>query len=1474
MAEIRLNKSSSLVIGMNKDVDPQTLKEGGYINAINSRLNSHEGSQPFVSNEPSNFSCLNLALTTIGAVKLPSGKFAIFSTDNFQSEIGLFDERTCSYTRTVRSTCLGFKTSHLMRGVGKINYDETESVYFTDGLNPRRVLNFDDVPYKYTLKDDDCHTKVFTDELDCDELLVDKKISYPRLEIKLGTEGKIKNGSYQAALAYTINRQVATDWLGVTFPVKIFDHAPAGRSLEVTLSNLDTDFDGYALAIIYTVDGVTSVDKIGTYLTSETTITISDVGPTAINNTLMTLDEIVNKRPVYGTAEGVVATSEHLIWNGPSIKEELNYQPDANNITVTWVAYKVPRDYYRQGGNLVGYMRDEVYPLGIQWLYSTGDWSPAYHIPGRAPLGREVKVVSGQDVYEKVGENCSVEDLPRHFEVFNTAKKTMRYEPKEEPCDPVLIAEGEMAYWESKEHYPENSIFGDLQCTPIRHHKFPDCSVISHHDGDHAVILGVKLSNIKKPAGVVGYRIVRGDRQGNKSVIAKGLLFNVGNYTDNGQAWMYPNYPYNDLRTDPFLSTTQTKFNGHETDYNQFGTFSNSKFTFHSPTVGFNKPVLGTELKVESEESGSVLGKFEQVHKHPKYKFITNFAYGIAAAVGLGGAYLAVKGKKCVTSGTMPGGVDGAPRPFSYAVECETELMGKIGVPGATIPIPNIAGIAIAFGFYFAAGLQTVINLLRVLSNWHQFAYQYNSHGFYNNSTFVRSGNRRRRINYGQYLIPGNQDINGVKMNNFNRESSVYLELNTGLSRPMTIDNTRNTISGFGNCDNPTRATVSTASSYYAAIKNKKPNQYGQINAVRYLDTGGVYDLTSDEFLVSGHIFGGDTYISRMTEKRKLTYFLNWPFDVPDGWEWDYRIYANIPYPRYWLDGTEYDFGDMARLNLPSSKHNLDCYRRGDGLFTVKDRYMYLFNAGVIDYFAETEYNADFRDWKDSIEERHYDWHSYTSLSEMFRSDKIQFDNKFHFDKVYLKQLNDNFIPKQDIDFDPSLGITQYTNRVIYSLAAGKEQVRDNWLIYPALNYFDFGKENGNLTLVESYDRDRLIFLFDRSGPKTTLGVDTLQTDAGTKVLIGDGGLFAARPQETVITRYAYGSAENKTFTPTHFGGFYPSQEQGRVFKFNGQSIEDITRNGMYHWFREHLPSKLLADYPDFIHRDNPIVGVGVTSVFDNTEELYYLSKTDYRVKDEWKDVTTYNKDKDEWRVRGIKIDFKDPLIFEDASFTVSYDTKSQVWVSFHDWNPELYLQTERHFITTKDRSFWRHNELVDSYCRFYGTQYPWEVEFSYSNGMQTSTLSSLEYSLECFQYKNRTDRYHVKDFNFDELTIYNTEQISGLIKLEKRPKQMISPFPIFSNNHIKAEFEKVEQKYRIDQFWDITKDRNKSVPLMVTQPNGYRKVINKVAVNYGKESLKPFRHNYGNIVLRKTDPQDVWMTLKWIVEKEILSPR
>jgi hypothetical protein len=65
----------------------------------------------------------------------------------------------------------------------------------------------------------------------------------------------------------------------------------------------------------------------------------------------------------------------------------------------------------------------------------------------------------------------------------------------------------------------------------------------------------------EEKASIVGFKIVRGNRSTNKSIIAKGILRNVGKYEREGTFFYYPNYPYNDLSKDPFLLEENNAYN-------------------------------------------------------------------------------------------------------------------------------------------------------------------------------------------------------------------------------------------------------------------------------------------------------------------------------------------------------------------------------------------------------------------------------------------------------------------------------------------------------------------------------------------------------------------------------------------------------------------------------------------------------------------------------------------------------------------------------------------------------------------------------------------------------------------------------------------------------------------------------------------------------------------------------------------------
>ena len=599
-----------------------------------------------------------------------------------------------------------------------------------------------------------------------------------------------------------------------------------------------------------------------------------------------------------------------------------------------------------------------------------------------------------------------------------------------------------------------------------------------------------------------------------------------------------------------------------------------------------------------------------------------------------------------------------------------------------------------------------------------------------------------------------------------------------------------------------------------------------------------------------------------------------------------------------WLDsvsGEDGGFFDSIEdaLVTPNDKFAFD--KRSPNIFSlkVKDAFMYLFNSGTRDFYIESEVNVDQRDWGDKDEQRHYDYDKWSDLNRIYHQNKIKFGNYMKYDyslsiaKLFTNYQSYGYV--QSRDYDPEIAKTCYTyrpKRIIYSLPQDQENKADNWRVFLPNNYKDFISACSS---VKPLGKNGALFLFEEESPIQIAGVDVLKTEGNTKITIGDGGLFSQPLQNLVNAEspHEYGSCQNRlSVINTPAGLFYMSQNQGKIFQV-AKGLKEISNIGMKWWFAKYLPYKLTDYFPDFELTDNPVAGIGCQAVFDNDNQIAYFSKKDYTLRDDILDEVTYTGSGDDFLVnKRLPVKLGDPRYFKDASWTVSFDPKSQGWISYHDWHPNLPLPSKNTFMTTKGDGIWVHNSNCESYCNFYGKDYPFEVEFVVnSKGNQVETLRNVEYYMEVYKNaKNCDDRFHVLDFNFDEAVVYNTEQCSGLLKLNLMPKNNapeILNYPAINPTNIDILYTKEEQKYRFNQFWDITDDRGEfnaaaQRTILLTEPNGYIKSLNPANLNYDKLELqrKKFRHYKHIVLLRRNVSGDKNMILSMSILKKLISPR
>ena len=650
--------------GLNMDQTLNQVQKGQLTYALNAAVENYDSNSVNYQNEPGNELCLNFPeeYHLIGTHFINEQAKHIFFLTNPNtgaSEIGYMDNNDCIYRKFISGNCLNFNINYpIHKSVHKITNCTTE-IYWTDGLNSRRYINIDDVTKSYKIEPgtDVCDNRTIP-ELDCNKLKIQPNFNIPALDVvDVNNTGNLTAGTYQFAIQYCdADGNAYTSYYSVTNPTPIANpqiitpdfNYPVGKAIILDISNIDVTgyFQYYNVAVIKTINAITSVELVATYFIDDSTNQITYTGQNQTQIRL-TVDDIFEKFPYYDIAQDLTAVQDVLVWDNLTSIDRVNYQKIASQISLKWQTYKLPanEDYADElnATNLRGYLRDEVYAFEIVFLLKNGKQTDGFHIPGRDISFTELvqpDVPSTNPDF--IGSGTSAP----YWKIYNTASVTGPA-TGEDIGNATPYEYGEFAYWESTEVYPCNeNVWGVLANKPIRHHKFPDVLVSPiFESGQPTVELSGKYTQLKIedraifPIGVrldasqvesliltsdltqeekdniVGFKIVRGNRNVNKSIVAKGILRNVGKYEREGTEYYFPNYPYNDLREDPFLLEESNSYNSECNIYELVPT-SDGSYSYtdcntntqktDSFLSGVNKVVCSLTLPVVN--SGTIVG--------------------------------------------------------------------------------------------------------------------------------------------------------------------------------------------------------------------------------------------------------------------------------------------------------------------------------------------------------------------------------------------------------------------------------------------------------------------------------------------------------------------------------------------------------------------------------------------------------------------------------------------------------------------------------------------------------------------------------------------------------------------------------------------------------------------------------------------------------------------------------------------------
>ena len=585
--------------GIDMDKTLGQITKGKLTYALNANVENFDSNSVNYQNEEGNEFCLEFpaGYTLVGKHFIQEESKHIFFLVNpttNASQIGYMVNNDCVYHTLLSLSCLNFDIDYpIQKVVHKINNCATE-IYWTDGLNPRRYLDINAA----TLPDT------------CNKLSIQPDFDIPQIALNnVINGGELTAGTYQFAIQYANADGIGyTSYYSVTNPIPIANplivtaefNYPVNRSIVLDLSNIDTQgyYKYYNLAVIKTVNDITSVELVGTYLIDSSTNQITYTGQNQTQIRLA-IEDIFEKYPYYDIAQDLTSVQDVLVWDQLTSIDRINFQNVASAITLKWESYKISATNaaYADPENaalLRGYLRDEVYAFEIVFLLKNGKQTDGFHIPGRALIpGVDDTTVVKADNDDFISPDPTDLTAP-YWKIYNTAEADAGT-----PTGPTIngatpYKSGRFAFWQSTDTYPNEAFWGSLAGTPIRHHKFPDILVSPAFEsgtpggsatsytteflGPRVIYpLGVRvdIDQIKTLLAaqgllddVQGFKIVRGNRSTNKSIIGKGIVRNIGKYTREGTTFMFPNYPYNDLRSDPFLLQNNNAYINQCAQYN------------------------------------------------------------------------------------------------------------------------------------------------------------------------------------------------------------------------------------------------------------------------------------------------------------------------------------------------------------------------------------------------------------------------------------------------------------------------------------------------------------------------------------------------------------------------------------------------------------------------------------------------------------------------------------------------------------------------------------------------------------------------------------------------------------------------------------------------------------------------------------------------------------------------------------------
>lgn len=1487
--------------GLNTDFSPQVQPEGTYRYALNAVNETELGDSLFISNEEGNELCTSIpeGFLIVGKRYIGNGDTVLFLVNKTLtiSEIGIFNEQG-SYTTYVNDSLstaenkLNFNIANQISCTYRLRRGFERTIYFTDGVNPPRYFNFDKPNnFKKLGLFDSSLFKLFKEYT--------KIPSFDSIKVK--EDGLLPPGSYNISIQLVDKDLNPTEWITTTNTIIIYNDSlnkdyfqirgstnevdsyhnfgPTNKSISVTLSNLDTDYAGYRLALIEANNGSGKIVKISvTDFIDITNLNFTFNGSNTVST--ITEEEIKKSRNTISSALHIEQLENRLLLSNTKSKDLKwgNLQKYASKIKTDLVLKRVQLNRLVTNNpknptvNIEsrGYMPGEVYSLGIVWVFEDGDTSPVYHIPGKGSTEPLTPYTTGTNVFS----------MRNTDNICSSATYT------------TLNNDSFNDYW------GKDSANLSLKDTPVRHHRFPLRSEIGKpvvekfskpdsrtfgYDADaiSSEIFGLRFSNIEFPNinetngyKIIGYYIVRNERtDDNKTIVDNGILTPLikhdkdpskpeeSDYTSFGL--LRPHFSgstYSKIKRD-IVGLINPEFLFNRKEYNnvtiiQEGdhpTYTIQKGNFLTQDVMDGTTYDADAHKtIEKDLDGFSLNSFVRdttLFYTKKVKTIFANSSSIKEIFYLKG--LAYKTVIDTDNKDIP----------VYNVTCDNNI-GIVNLKDKITDVQNILNIP-------------YVVLKRSLNNFYS---TFRTLPYYKEST-LNDSTTCDVFNGDSYITPirySNTMFYDVALRNRALKSSWWkttlgmVLVNVGIGVGIL-----GTIASAGTLTVPSIGLGLLIAGF--GISLIKTGVEGSIMEATYKDAydKGLRFTVEDDLITHADYFGPHTD--------------NYGEDIEDDQiRWITDSLSNV-----WIESSV----NMSLRN--GVVESLTDFMSPSPIISLDTISGYVLNKLTV------------------IDNQRKGGRLYRGIS---------LPEIYEINKDYTRNNKEKVYYALGIEYDYTSKNTEvFPHRIHYSEQSFQEELTDNYRIFLPNNYRDLNGETGVITNIFKIQNN--LFLHTEEAlwqlPKNYQERVTNQIVS----FIGTGDYFSVPPQKIVDDESgnSAGNLHKWGTKKTQHGYFFVCEKQNCIYLFNGQQLKPLTDSGIKNSIYYKIPVSVndtLLPGLRYNNDDNPYnpVGTGFICTYDSKKERVIFTKRDFVFNDSIIDTkdfhVIYNNDSIiVFEDYNTKINAKLALGYDylgivnnqmkfyksydntvvyldgttiqdykkyDKSWTISYSLNTNTWVSWHSYLPNIYLETSQNFfsIIAGENEIWKHNSF-GKYQTFYNKRYPFTIEYvSKSDNGTDKIWDNLTILAEAKKYDFENKEFiNVKNVFFNKAIFYNSRQCSGQLNIINKTldsNYLVSQIDNTVLNNVFAE--KRESVWNINNLIDFRTDYSKPIfksdDASLKNEYPYDKVVNTSAISFQKDwsELESFRDKYLVIRFIFDTFADIKLIVNYSIENQLQS--